>query len=314
MTAPLPAAMTWDDIMSAIDDAQVSWQTLFLVLALCIFATTPPLQLAQPTHLTTTTQPPPLKQVEEEKINDEIDHLLAKRVDLETKIREALPPPASSTTTLTTTSDAPAARDAVKAHAETARMAQRIGETCVSALRLSGKVRQLDAAQSHLHQAVERVERVVDIRTTVDAVEAALADGDLAAACRGTYRVLHAQAPAAAAPSIAAIAATTSADATTAAAAAAAVVVAAGASSPADPSLRVLQELEMRVRDDVVVECKHALAALQQRINDTDCSGERDAALGRQSGKQNKPNFCSCDVTPCCFFVVCFLNVARNFS
>lgn len=81
--------------------------------------------------------------------------------------------------------DADAFRD------EAEKLSRSVGRTSRSAQALSSKVRALDTAQHRLQAALARVEAAVDLRDTAGTVAEALAKGDLAAAARGTHRLLH---------------------------------------------------------------------------------------------------------------------------
>lgn len=68
---------------------------------------------------------------------------------------------------------------------------RKLVETSLSAHGLSSKVRELDAAQSRLSDALARVVGLLDLKTTIDKVQAYIAEEKYAEAAQDTFRILY---------------------------------------------------------------------------------------------------------------------------
>eukprot|EP00808_Paulinella_micropora_P001905 g15409.t1 len=120
-------------------------------------------------------------QAKQAELDVQLGALMAKRKELEKKIDVAVFP----------TSD-----HALRQAGEHARqLALRVSKSSVSAVGLSRKVRELDTAQSRVRAALERVQSVLDNKSTIEVVESALERQDYQVAATQIHRVLHQQKP-----------------------------------------------------------------------------------------------------------------------
>ncbi|GAB5357484.1 hypothetical protein AAMO2058_000378900 [Amorphochlora amoebiformis] len=186
---------------------------------------------------------------EDQDIDRELDALLAQRSALEKKIAQVMYPAESHSLKQNMTS-----------------LTKIISDTSVTAYSLSSKVRRLDIAQARLENAIERVDKIVNLKTTIDKVNVLVEKKQYAEAADLTFEVLHKE----------------------------------DTKLTNDASYKVIEELERKLVKLVIKECDRAAlraaeAAKSQRVSDK--KETKAAQLGIEQNS-SQPQAAEMEISP----------------